>query len=1133
LVLPLQTCDRNRVAPLINNAARFFNLTRQENVARFCGLCIDYYGAVYQRPVGAQALAPKLAELSAENRRALATDVARALQHLHANDVVHGALTSRCIELRPMDLPGGVTFGACVLDWGLGDVKVVTERDEECKWMAAEQIDGAPSKPADVWSLGCVIRCALYGAAAPWDGFAPVDAAELIRTGATPRPPNVKGLDVPLPVRTATQQCWAREPAARKSASEVYDTLNDWLDAGDPAAAAAKASDAAPSSFTPAPAKETFTPAPAKVVTAGGEVFTPAPIKDEGPTPWLGKPWHYPEITRPQAEALLRTQPAGSFVVRNSSQAGVNALTFIQQDGAIGHGLLYKENGTWSVEKKPPFHATLEVLLRTHAGLVYDAAQQAEQRQKFKEMFPAGANPTLLPAPQQQQQQHAPPPSADGAPSAAEGIVVCGRCEAIPAEVDCAQCAMLFCRGCSADLHGKGLFRMHALKPHANTLTPGTAAVVVAPPPRQRPSEADYVNKSWYRPDWDRVTADQVLGAMAAGAFGLRPSSQPMRLALSHSKGGGAVGHAIIHIHNGENNRYGYSIEDRDITYPTLEQLLSGLADLRFDLVPPPPAASNANMARSTSPPPAAKPAAAAAAPAQQKSVAPNSAEFSAFLPRAVRKDESGRFEAPKYAALGQSQAMPATASALSNASAAADDELAAKHKSMLIGESDEQQLVPDDDLPPDDLPPDGDLPLDGGAGSDVGADEYQSLPADAGGFALPPPPSAAGGSFGDGEYGIMPTEGYGHMPESFAGRDDPSRRHSDAHTEYAQIELPDEADPALSRHGTRQSVRLSLSTMAQLVGDDFGLDDSPIGPPPARPQPVPATAAAAVATAAAAAPPAPAPSAAVAPAAAPAAAPRAPKAAAAASKQCSACGKERAAKRVTMSDGTKVKLCNACCEGIRVGSLVLTRDELTGALVISEPPSPLVSSVSGPGLTQTIVDRPTQVIVIGHTADGQRCEVGGALVSAVLSDPQGVERSLRVIDRGDGSYVVGFVCLAPGVHALHVGLQRTPSAPVQGVGKSPYVITASNPTTASAGVCVDCRRNPAAAVFRQAGVVSYLCAPCTSMRDRVAPGQAQITLLSPEQRPNASPRSAIATPSPPAASVTVLSTKSSPSLNK
>jgi hypothetical protein len=40
------------------------------------------------------------------------------------------------------------------------------------------------------------------------------------------------------------------------------------------------------------------------------------------------------------------------------------------------------------------------------------------------------------------------------------------------------------------------------------------------------------------------------------------------------------------------------------------------------------------------------------------------------------------------------------------------------------------------------------------------------------------------------------------------------------------------------------------------------------------------------------------------------------------------------------------------------------------------------------------------------------------------------------VIDRGDGSYVIGFVCLAQGVHALHVGMQRTPTAPVQGVGQ-------------------------------------------------------------------------------------------------
>jgi hypothetical protein len=264
----------------------------------------------------------------------------------------------------------------------------------------------------------------------------------------------------------------------------------------------------------------------------------------------------------------------------------------------------------------------------------------------------------------------------------------------------------------------------------------------------------------------------------------------------------------------------------------------------------------------------------------------------------------------------------------------------------------------------------------------------------------------------------------------------------------------------------------------------------------------------------------------------------------------CEACGQERAAKRVTMSDGSKVKLCNTCTEGIRLGNLVLTRDELTGNLVLSEPPSPLVSVVTGPGLTQAVVDRATQVVVIAHAADGARCEVGGSLVTARLSDPDGNERPLRVIDRNDGSYLIGFVCQAQGQHALHVGMQRTPTSPVQGVGKTPYVIVVSQPTTSTAGVCADCRRHPATAKFKQAGIVSFLCAPCTSARDRVAPGQAQITLLDPKHDvpPQQSPRgvggaaastatravqtanaAASLTSSPPPTALSMASTKSQP----
>lgn len=1016
-----------------------------------------------------------------------------------------------------MDLPGGVTLGACVGDWGLGQVKLVTDRDEDCKWMSAEQIEtGEPSKAADIWSLGCVIRCALYAATAPWQGFAPLDAAELIRTGTAPRPPKVEGIDVPAPIRTATQDCWLRDPEVRKSAADIAALLNEWNTDDDDEALVSKPSAA----FTPAPAKEVFTPAPSKPQI--GEVFTPAPLRDEGPTPWLGKVWHYPDIQRPQAEALLKTQPAGSFVVRNSSQVGVHALTFIQLDGVIGHGLLYKENNQWSVEKKPPFHATLEALLRTHDGLVFDEEQQKVQKQKYAEMF---GKQGAAPAPAPVAPVHV---SADGAPPASDGIVVCGRCEAIPAEVDCAQCAMLFCRGCSVDLHSKGMFRMHALKTHANTLQPGTATVA-APPPRQRPSESDYIGKSWYRPEWDRVTAEQVLGAMPSGAFALRPSSQQNRLALSHSKGKNAVGHAIIHIHNGENNRYGYSIEDRDITYPTLEQLLSGLSDMRFDLVPPLTTPNGAPAVRSVSPPPVAKP-----APLEKRlsAVTTGTTEFSPFLPRAVRKDESGRFEAPKFSALGQSQLQPQTAAALSS-TVDVDERLQQQQQ--------QRQAPPPQSPPPQALspPPAQSPPRSPNEGNamlppddDVEEDGYQALPDEAALRSLhqPPQPQPFAAPDEDG-YGVLPASngdlqrtGYGVLPDDDEGGND--QRFSEM-TEYGHVELPNEDEIGkMQQQRSRQSVRLSLSTMAALVNGDGGLDAAPIGAPPAAP--VAAAAAAVVAV-----PPSPASA---------GGAPGKP------SKMCEACGQERAAKRVTMSDGSKVKLCNTCTEGIRLGNLVLTRDELTGNLVLSEPPSPLVSVVTGPGLTQAVVDRATQVVVVAHAADGARCEVGGSLVTARLSDPDGNERPLRVIDRNDGSYLIGFVCQAQGQHALHVGMQRTPASPVQGVGKTPYVIVVSQPTTSTAGLCVDCRRHPATAKFKQAGIVSFLCAPCTSARDRVAPGQAQITLLDPKHDvPQQSPRgggaasstatravqtanaAASLTSSPPPTALTMASTKSQP----
>ena len=105
---------------------------------------------------------------------------------------------------------------------------------------------------------------------------------------------------------------------------------------------------------------------------------------------------------------------------------------------------------------------------------------------------------------------------------------------------------------------------MHALKPHENTLQPG-GAVSKAPGKRKGPTPEDYIGKPWYRADWNRAAAEAELGKLPAGAFGLRPSSQTNAIAMSHSKGGGEVGHAIINIHHGEDNHWGYSIENRGV----------------------------------------------------------------------------------------------------------------------------------------------------------------------------------------------------------------------------------------------------------------------------------------------------------------------------------------------------------------------------------------------------------------------------------------------------------------------------------------------------------------------------------------------------------------------------------------
>ena len=74
-------------------------LPRCEQLARFVGLCVEKCAAAFARNTAARPLLSGLLELSDEGRRIVALDVARGLAHLHANNIVHGGLSGRFMEL--------------------------------------------------------------------------------------------------------------------------------------------------------------------------------------------------------------------------------------------------------------------------------------------------------------------------------------------------------------------------------------------------------------------------------------------------------------------------------------------------------------------------------------------------------------------------------------------------------------------------------------------------------------------------------------------------------------------------------------------------------------------------------------------------------------------------------------------------------------------------------------------------------------------------------------------------------------------------------------------------------------------------------------------------------------------------
>lgn len=97
----------------------------------------------------------------------------------------------------------------------------------------------------------------------------------------------------------------------------------------------------------------------------------------------------------------------------------------------------------------------------------------------------------------------------------------------------------------------------------------------------RKPKESDYKKKSWFR-KVDREGAAALLKGKPVGSFVVRPASHAGCLALAHVEENEKLGHALIHMHDGTDGRFGYSIELSQRTYATIEELLANLPGLNF-----------------------------------------------------------------------------------------------------------------------------------------------------------------------------------------------------------------------------------------------------------------------------------------------------------------------------------------------------------------------------------------------------------------------------------------------------------------------------------------------------------------------------------------------------------------------
>jgi len=80
-------------------------------------------------------------------------------------------------------------------------------------------------------------------------------------------------------------------------------------------------------------------------------------------------PWFHGDLTREEAEQLLKGHIAGTFLIRFSKEPGCYAASFVGKNGESQNGLITKSLGGYQVNRQGMSFVSLEDLIKHYIDL--------------------------------------------------------------------------------------------------------------------------------------------------------------------------------------------------------------------------------------------------------------------------------------------------------------------------------------------------------------------------------------------------------------------------------------------------------------------------------------------------------------------------------------------------------------------------------------------------------------------------------------------------------------------------------------------------------------------------------------------------------------------------------------------